>query len=231
MNPEISAIADDLKNQRPGKPVTVRSFLGWFGAQRRGNYIVESIRKELAEVGVRTVPDFESAWLDGPIAFELSNTTDSIKTEPMSDEEAAEVLSDGVNNGPIPSWVNKDATYRVSKLEAENTNIVSIKPNGTLAEAVTLLLSGDFSQLPVMTTRYEVKGMLTWKSIGARLGLGKAVIYANEAMEPHYEIRSSSSIFEAIPFIVTKDYVLVRGDRNDITGIITAVILVYNLGC
>jgi len=41
-------------------------------------------------------------------------------------------------------------------------------------------------------------------------------------MEPHHEIRSSFSIFDAIPIIVTHQYVLVRGNDNKITGIITA---------
>jgi hypothetical protein len=41
-------------------------------------------------------------------------------------------------------------------------------------------------------------------------------------MEPHHEIRSSFSIFDAIPIIVTHQYVLVRSEDNKISGIITA---------
>ncbi len=41
-------------------------------------------------------------------------------------------------------------------------------------------------------------------------------------MEPHHEIRSDFSIFDAIPIIVAHDYVLVRGDANKIAGIITS---------
>ena len=41
-------------------------------------------------------------------------------------------------------------------------------------------------------------------------------------MEPHQEIRSSLSIFDAIPIIVAHQYVLVRGGDAKISGIITA---------
>jgi hypothetical protein len=36
MVPELADVADKLRNNRPAEPVTVRSFLSWFGAQRRG---------------------------------------------------------------------------------------------------------------------------------------------------------------------------------------------------
>src|SRR5271170_4274616 len=71
MTSELSVIASNLKNGRAGREVTTRLFLAWFGAQRRGPSIVQNIRKELDEAGLKTVPDFESAWIDGPISFEL----------------------------------------------------------------------------------------------------------------------------------------------------------------
>lgn len=73
-----------------------------------------------------------------------------------------------------------------------------------------------------MTGLRDVKGILTWKSIGARLGLGKTVSFARNAMDPHHEIRSDFSIFDAIPLIVANGYVLVRGGEGQISGIITA---------
>ena len=35
------------------------------------------------------------------------------------------------------------------------------------------MLAHDFSQLPVMTTSREVKGAVSWKTIGSRLALKK----------------------------------------------------------
>jgi hypothetical protein len=41
-------------------------------------------------------------------------------------------------------------------------------------------------------------------------------------MEQAHEVRADTSIFEAISIIVQHDYVLVRGEHNKITGIVTA---------
>jgi CBS domain-containing protein len=49
-------------------------------------------------------------------------------------------------------------------------------------------------------------------------------------MEQAHEVRADASIFEAILLIVQHDYVLVRGEHNKITGIVTASDLAFNSG-
>ena len=219
---ELTTIADDLKLNRPVNMVSTRTFLEWFGVQRRGAYIVQNIREQLLAAELRTVPDFEAAWLDGMMNFELLTQMEPEISQPDGGVSLDAGEGEVSASAQPSSWISRDATYRVSKLQAANTSIVSIKPEGTLAQAVTLLLSGDFSQLPVMTSPREVKGVITWKSIGSRLGFGKSITCARDAMESHHEVRSDSSIFDAIPLIVNKDYVLVRAEQNEISGIITA---------
>jgi len=67
-----------------------------------------------------------------------------------------------------------------------------------------------------------VKGVVTWQSIGSRLALDKNGQKARDFMDVAQEVKSSSSIFDAIPLIVRSQYVLVRGDDQKISGIITA---------
>lgn len=50
-------------------PETVRTFLLWFGAERRGYRIVKQIRSKLKQFGLITVPDFEYAYIDSLIEF------------------------------------------------------------------------------------------------------------------------------------------------------------------
>jgi hypothetical protein len=87
--------------------------------------------------------------------------------------------------------------------------------------ATTLMLTHDFSQLPVMTHDYDVKGIITWKSIGIRLALGLKGSIVREFVEPHQEIPATFSLINAIPIIVQSQYVLIR-DQSRITGIVTA---------
>ena len=227
MAEQLSEIATELRSGGQAQPVTTRQFLSWFNAQRRGYWIVRDIRRRLKEAGLQTIPDFEGAYIDAPIRFTLIDESPS-NNDGEGPETATGTLQVEVVTPPsvqevaTATLVSKDPTYRISKLAAANQSIVSIKPNGTLAEAVTILMARDFSQLPVMTSEREVKGVVSWRSIGSRLALSNGGTTAQDLMEPHHEIRSHFSIFDAIPIIVAHQYVLVRGDDNRITGIITA---------
>jgi len=129
-----------------------------------------------------------------------------------------------VLGGParLETTVFADPTFRISKLAAANRKPTSIKPNETVEHAITIMLASDFSQLPVMTSARDVKGIVSLSSIGSRLAVGKKGRHVNELMDRHHEIRSDTSLFQAIPRIVQHQYVLIRGSSNRITGIVTA---------
>ena len=80
----------------------------------------------------------------------------------------------------------------------------------------------DYSQLPVMTNEYKVSGIISWKSIGARLSLGRKCEYVRDCMDPPEELSVTAPLFDAIATIAEHGYVLIRGTENAITGIVTA---------
>ncbi len=84
------------------------------------------------------------------------------------------------------------------------------------------MMENDLSQIPVMVNERDVKGIVTWQSIGSRLALGAIGFTAKDVMEKVQIVSSYESIFEIIDQVVRYDYVLVRGEDNRITGIITA---------
>lgn len=74
---ELTTIRDTLCEGRAVNPVTVREFLSWFDAKRRGISIVARIREELESLQLSTVPDLEEPWIDGLIAFHLIGATEA----------------------------------------------------------------------------------------------------------------------------------------------------------
>jgi len=211
---ELTKIGAKLRAGEDVEPVTVRELLSWFDAQRRGGFIVARIKLRLKESGLVTVPDFEYAYIDSPVEFSLVDEVqrDSDQTGP-DDTEVGSSAS---------SAIYADPTHRISKLAAANRIPTSISPDATVQQAITVMMTNDFSQLPVMTSERDVKGVISWTSIGTRLALGKQGKHARELMDPHQEIHASSSLFQAIPLIVQHQYVLIRGSDNKITGIVTA---------
>lgn len=115
-----------------------------------------------------------------------------------------------------------DPTFRISQLAAANKKPTSAAPDDTVQKVITVMLANDFSQLPVMTSERDVKGIVSWSSIGSRLAVGKSGLHVRELMDSHQEIRAELSLFQAIPVIVQHQYVLVRGGDSRITGIVTA---------
>src|SRR5437867_11021568 len=92
MSPEerLSIIASDLREGKPSPTVTVREFLSWFGALRRGYWIVRSIRQGLAATGLQTSPDFESAYIDSPISLVLAG---DVQAEPQQQPQVIEAVA------------------------------------------------------------------------------------------------------------------------------------------
>ncbi len=225
MSNELDTMAKKLSAGGVIEPVTVREFLSWFGAQRRGANVVWNIRQQLEKAGVETVPDFESLWIEAPVKFRM------VATIPEGDSHGdAELKAEGPVTEPDKSifknaataWLIKDPTYRISKLAAANAAVERVAPDEPISLAVTKMLSRDFSQLPVMTSDREVKGLISWRSIGSRLALGIAPNLVRDAMDPAQDVSADASIFDVIPWIVKHDYVLVRAENRLITGIVTA---------
>src|SRR5215211_3807994 len=223
IHPNLKTAADDLAAGKLPLRVTTREFLSWFNAQRRGYWIVQDIRRQLDRAGLETVPDFEINYIDSQLELRKAEVKPADVSKDAGSAQVEGNASQAVAAGASPPiWVSKDPTYRISKLGPATQGIVAISTNGTLAQVITILLSRDFSQLLVMVGTREVKGIITWRSIGSRIALSKRDGAAQDFMESYQEIRSHFSLFDAIPIIIKHEYVLIRGDDQQITGIITA---------
>lgn len=220
----IASIAKQLDNGESVQPVTVREFLSWFGAQRRGYWIVAEIHNELEKHKLKTEPDFESEYIDSPISLTLipAKKKGKLASEIKAVELAGsgQATSEGVATLTVATPY-ADPTYRISKLAAANNAPLTVAPDASLSEAATKMLTHGYSQLPVMNGR-EVKGVVSWTSIGTRLALGGKSSRVRELMDQAQEIRADASMFQAIPIIVQHQYVLVRAADNRISGIVTS---------
>jgi len=209
--PELHEIAERLKNGQRVEPISVRALLSWFGAFRRGSWIVAKIRSDMGKLGIETVPDLESTYIDGSLTLGIASPVVDVSPEPLTkDSGVKEPLDD-----------DDDPSYRVGRLESASKAPLCANRLDPLARAVTDMLFHDYSQLPVVTEDGILK-VISWKSIGHRLALGRAVDRVSECLDEARVIDREASLFEAISVIVENDYVLVREGDNKLTGIVTA---------
>lgn len=206
---KLQEIKQKIESGGAGEKILVRSFLEWFDSKRRGVWVVNSIRNLLRELKLETIPDFESAYIDSYIRIIKEKTTLERSETQTTDKE-------------LVGGYDSDPTYRISKLAAANTVPESVTPQQSLSEAITLMMANDFSQLPVMSGERDVKGLISWKTVGSRLALNN--MHGNkvsEFMEPVRVVSRDSSIFSVIEEIMQSECVLVKDDKNRVSGIIT----------
>ena len=112
----LDTIAADLREGRPAPTVTVRDFLSWFGALRRGFLIVEGVRQALMGAGLQTNPD---AYIDSPIELILAPAiAQDARLQPQIVETAGTVAASatiaGIGSLISVSPAYADPTYRIS---------------------------------------------------------------------------------------------------------------------
>ena len=207
-NEWLAAVAKKMQDDRSNglvptpERLTVSELLAKYGFMRRGDWVNSRIRNDLEATGLRTVPDFASTWLG-----------QAVSVEPIPQD------TDGALDKERP-----DPTLRVGALDAAHNKPMTVKPDQPLIAATTVMQLHDFSQMPVMTNPRDLRGIVSWKSIGARMVLGCECEFVRNCMEPAQEIDKETPLFDAIGAITKHGYVLVRDKAggNVISGIVTA---------
>ena len=80
----------------------------------------------------------------------------------------------------------------------------------------------DYSQLPVWTGPRDVKGVVSWKSIGRALADGACPTTVRECMGEAHIIEADAPLAQAVTAVYEHDHVLVRARDKTIIGIVTA---------
>lgn len=72
----LNEILRELKDGMSSNPVSVREFISWFGAERRGYMVAYKIRKALESLGVKTEPDLiVCRWMQKLLSMHLRGMT------------------------------------------------------------------------------------------------------------------------------------------------------------
>jgi CBS domain-containing protein len=203
-----------------GEPLktTPRGLISLYTAQRRGRWISSQIRGGLKEFGLTTVPDFETAYIDGEIEIALLQPRNPIvEAKPAVQDEAVEAAPAVLAGGSV-----SDPVARVRMLQAANRVPISVKRDNPITEATTLMLLNDFSQLPVMGNERDVYGLVSWRSIGTARAYNRPCECVRDVLDEAPEVWDDAPLLDAITIITERAAVLVR-QRSDrkIIGLVT----------
>src|SRR5579883_48043 len=212
----LLSVKQRLKSGKQVDLVTGRDLISWFNSERRTPWLINYISAVLAELGLAVEPDIGGSNLDVPINFLLVPEFG----EALAKAQPAPQKSEGAPVAAITlAPLVQDATLRVRVLGAANMYPTIVSPNASLQVATTIMVSKDFSQLPVVQNR-AVKGVISWKSIGRKLSLGVKPNSVSHFLETPLEIRADTPLIEAIADIAAQDYALINDDSGRLIGLV-----------
>ena len=189
-------LATNVSESGTTETMTPKDLLSHFGVRRRNKHIKVAIDKELGRLGVKTEPDYKSEYLYGKIILKRETK----------------------------SGTNEDFIQRLKVLDAANRAPVSVTKNDSIACAMTLMMSHDYSQLPVLNspTAKTVDGIISWRSIGWATAKGRAISSVKDVMSKDVTIvKYETPLLEAVDIITAKEVVLVQKQDKSISGLLT----------
>jgi predicted transcriptional regulator len=200
-----------LEVQKTKKPIKTYPYKAtqYLGVTRRGLRVIDTVNRMLEEHDLFAEPAFAGAWFYGEM---------EIKPKP----KVAAGNSDFEETDPTPRLsLLKAANLNQAKDSGVGNGLISVTRGTSLTEAITLLILNDFSQLPILSGQREVDGVISWKSIGRAISLGKKCITVSDCKDEATILNHDEPLFNAVKFILEKEFVLVRQKDKTISGIVT----------
>lgn len=204
---------EDLSRNTP-TPMTVRELLDIAEVDRRTAQSVASIDELLQASGLTSVPSISDAEIDEQIVIT------PLQGHPQTDAfEQAPPLSDSEHA----------VGYRIHQIPSARRAPVSVSRDDLISDARTAMLEGNFSQLAVVEAG-GLAGVITWESIAIAHMHGNPTIVAEAMTTSPPTVAPYANVLDVVSQIESSGYVFVRGDANEIGGIVTVADLTAEFG-
>ncbi len=202
--------------------LAVRELVGIWGARGRDYGVNERIAADLINNGMTTMPDFRAVTLDDQVSIVLTTQAASDITPTAG---ADELLSQPANSAQASLTVSDDDSawdhgLTIGNLRSALRDVCLVAPDATFDEAITLMLTNDYSQLAVMAGPRNLKGAVTWKSIAKARNADPAAKLSSAIIKAE-AVSYTADLIETLPTIQGREFVFVRGPDNTVTGIVT----------
>lgn len=202
-----------------GDPLTLTgdALRGLWTNASSGAWLVQQIHAELDNHHLRTQPAFDK--VPGRTALRML-TVPSASDAPEQTEQGQPVA---------PADEQPEVGLSVGSLSSAMSEVASLPPDATFEQAYTLMTMDDYSQIPIMQGTRTVRGAVTWKSIAKARHINPGATLADaivEAVVVSYKL----DLMDVLPMLEESDFVLVKDDTNEITGIVTTTDVTHAYG-
>ncbi|ODT23719.1 CBS domain-containing protein [Microbacterium sp. SCN 69-37] len=212
----LPASIEELPSDKP-TPMTVRELLDLAGVDRRTAQTVAQIDELLHKTGLTSVPAVTEADMDEQIVV-----TPIARRGQHDQLDAGTFLTDENEAEPAVG-------YRVLQIPSARRAPVSVSRDDLIADARTAMLEGNYSQLAVVEAGGLV-GVITWESIAIAHMHGKPTTVGDAMTTSPPTVAPYANVLDVVAQIESSGYVFVRGEANEIGGIVTIADLTAEFG-
>lgn len=195
--------------------MTIRELLDLVGVERRTAQTVALIDERLRAARLTAVPPITDADID-----------EQIVVAPIRTHGAKGRLDGGE---PVTPENGHSVGYRIHQIPSARRTPVSVAREDLIADARTAMLEGNFSQLAVVDAGGLV-GVITWESIAIAHMHGTPVLVGEAMTTSPPTVSQHANVLDVVSQIEQNGYVFVRGEANEIGGIVTVADLTAEFG-
>ncbi|MEY9847989.1 restriction system protein [Streptacidiphilus sp. BW17] len=201
------------------RQLTARDLIGLAGWQRRTAEVIDIVDRALADLALQVEPHFTEVPLDGLVTVsalesaEAAESTNDLTPEPQG----------GQSKG-----VADDLALRIAHLPLSR-EVLTIDEGAPLERAITWLVEGRCTQLPVVDAHQRLRGVISLESL-AKTGLAGRAESLVDAMDRHPKIaREQEELFSRIDDIRRHGHLIIVDSENVVVGLLSAADLAQQL--
>lgn len=210
---KLESVLQEIKKSKNKERLRTKTILEYYGVSRRGWRVNEWINFWLDKYELIMEPRFEAASSYGFVDI-FPKPTMLVNGELKNPKYADSI--------PRLSIIKSSDLNNSNNKDSINYQLLSVKKETTIREVITLMLKFKYSQIPILSSKKEVFGMVSWKSIGKALALGKKCELVSDCYEPVEVMNFDEPLFKAVKIVLDKEVILVRDYKKEISGIVTA---------
>lgn len=220
----LQEAANEAHNGHP-QTLTLRELLGMFGQGRRSAPVNQKIQRALSDQNLRTEPHFRTAGIDDELTLISLKVEAESEASAEEQEEEREIIGRDLDR--------ESYLYRVSRFVTNATDenmkqkmeqgVTSVDRDAKLEKAATLMMTNNYSQLPVMQGVREPEGLISWESVGRAFALDRQPEHVRDCMEDDVKVVGEDDpIFDLIDTVRTHEVALVQDNEKKIVTLFTA---------
>lgn len=200
----------EISKENKSKKIPTRQITELYGVSRRGWRVIEHVNFWLEKHELIMEP-----------GFAFANFFSSVKIVPKPKIAVKSELKKPKYEDAIPRLgIIKSSDLK--NIEHPELILVSVTKETSIDEAISLMLLYNYSQLPILSSTRDVYGLVSWKTIGKALSLGKNCTQVGDCCEPVEILNFDEPLFKAVKIILEREVVLVRNFKKEISGIVTS---------